>query len=130
MLRWSSVRTFCKAQVSAFLGGATDYLVMVCCTELLHIHYTVSIAIGGIVGAVVNFTINRHWSFGAASRPIGFQFAKFAAMVAGSIVLKAAFTYAVTEYLHLDYRISRLAIELFVSLGFNYPLQHYWVFKR
>jgi putative flippase GtrA len=94
--------TFAKAQLSAFLGGVLDYVVMIGCTELLHIHYTVSIIISGIVGAVLNFSLNRYWSFKdheADKSPVGSQLVKFVFMVAGSVLLKAAGTYLLTNWL-------------------------------
>ncbi|MVN23157.1 GtrA family protein [Mucilaginibacter arboris] len=123
---------FAKAQVSAFIGGVTDYLVMIACTELLHVHYTISIVISGLIGAVVNFSINRSWAFRAHQSnqsPITSQLSKFMLMLAGSIFLKAAGTYLLTQGLHLDYRISRIIIDIIVSLGFNFILQNFWVFK-
>ncbi len=128
-----SVFTFAKAQTSAFLGGMLDYIVMIACTELLHIHYTISIIISGCIGAVLNFSLNRYWSFKekrSDRSPIGPQLAKFCTMVAGSVLLKAFGTYILTSRLQLDYRISRILIDLIVSLGFNYVLQNYWVFRK
>lgn len=133
MINLKSVFVFTKAQLSAFTGGLLDYTVMILCTELLHIHYTISIAIGGIIGAVVNFSVNRYWTFSAnrASRlPVGFQLAKFVFVVAGSITLKSSGTYLLTNWLKLDYKITRIMVDIIVSLGFNYVLQKYWVFKK
>lgn len=120
---------FAKAQASAFTGGVIDYLTMLFATEVLGIHYTCSIAIGGVVGALVNFLINRYWTFHACRYPVGRQLFRFCLMVLGSILLKTLFTYTVTEFLQIDYRISRLYIELIVSWAFNFPLQKYWVFR-
>lgn len=128
-----SVFVFAKAQVSAFTGGILDYGVMVFCTELLHIHYTISIAIGGIIGAVLNFSVNRYWTFKdnkASQSPVGFQLAKFIFVVAGSIALKSSGTYLFTNWLKLDYKITRIMVDITVSLGFNYVLQKYWVFRK
>lgn len=133
MSKMKSVYVFAKAQVSAFLGGILDYGIMIACTELLHIHYTISIAIGGVIGAVVNFSINRYWTFNANqanSSPVGFQLAKFIFVVAGSIALKSSGTYLLSNLLRLDYKISRIIVDIIVSLGFNYVLQKYWVFKK
>jgi putative flippase GtrA len=110
-----------------------DYGTMILCTELLHIHYTISIAIGGIIGAVANFSINRYWTFnaGQAQRsPVGDQLAKFIFVVAGSIALKSSGTWLFTNWLHLDYKITRIMVDIIVSLSFNYVLQKYWVFKK
>jgi len=124
------VKIFAKAQASAFIGGLIDYLVMIACTEFLLIHYTISIAIGGVVGAIVNFSINRYWTYQAHGAAVGFQFLKFIFVVAGSILLKSSGTYLVTTFLGIDYKISRIIIDIFVSLGFNFVLQKYWVFKK
>lgn len=133
MSKKNAVYVFAKAQLSAFSGGMTDYLVMIFCTELLHIHYTISIAIGGIIGAIVNFSINRYWTFtgNKANRsPVSSQLMKFIFVVVGSICLKSGGTYLLTNWLKLDYKISRLIVDIIVSLSFNYVLQKYWVFKK
>lgn len=125
--------TFAKAQISAFIGGIVDYAVMIACTEWLHIHYTVSIIISGLIGAIVNFSINRYWAFQnnqSNQSSVTSQLGKFLLMLAGSIFLKAAGTYLLTQGFRLDYRISRLIIDLVVSLGFNFILQNFWVFKK
>ncbi len=124
--------TFAKAQVSSFIGGVSDYLIMIALTELVGFHYTVSIVVSGIFGAIINFSINKYWAFtsqGSATSALGNQLLKFILVVAGSIVLKSAGTYLITSFLNLDYRISRLIVELAVSYGFNYTLLRYWVFR-
>ncbi|WP_214225493.1 GtrA family protein [Pedobacter sp. B4-66] len=133
MSKKNAVFVFAKAQLSAFTGGIVDYLVMILCTELLGIHYTISIAIGGIVGAVVNFSVNRYWTFTTAKAshaPVGQQLIKFIFVVGGSILLKSSGTYLFTNWLKLDYKICRVIVDIIVSLGFNYVLQKYWVFRR
>ncbi|WP_036602163.1 GtrA family protein [Olivibacter sitiensis] len=128
VLSSKAILVFFKAQFSAFAGGIVDYAIMIFCTEVLSIHYTISIAISGVIGAVVNFSINRFWTFKKGNLPVGGQLVKFCLVVLGSIALKSSFTYLLTENLHLDYKISRILIDIAVSLGFNYTLQKYWVF--
>jgi len=124
------VYIFARAQASAFTGGITDYLVMLVCTELLTIHYTVSIVLGGIIGAIVNFSVNRHWSFQSRQATVQRQLSKFITVVAGSILLKSSGTYFFTNWLSVDYKVSRVVIDIIVSLGFNFTLQKYWVFNK
>lgn len=128
------IRVFLKAQVSAFIGGVTDYLIMILATECLGIHYTLSIVIGGIIGAVVNFSLNRDWTFRKAGSPyklsLTAQFGKFCLVVLNSILLKSTGTWVVTTACNLDYKISRILVDLVVSLGFNFTLQKYWVFAK
>ena len=124
---------FAKAQISAFIGGITDYGIMVFFTEVFHVHYTISIAIGGIIGAVVNFSLNRRWTFHSKDLPyknsINKQMLKFVLVVLNSIFLKSSGTYLVTTFLGIDYKLSRIIVDLIVSIGLNYNLQRYWVFK-
>ena len=83
-----------------------------------------------MLGAVVNFSLNRYWTFKKRDVSKFRQLRKFIVVVAGSIALKTSGTYLLTELLHLDYRISRLCVDAVVSLAFNYTLQRYWVFKK
>jgi putative flippase GtrA len=125
---------FLKAQISAMIGGVSDYFIMVFFTQVFHVHYTISIAIGGVIGAVINFSINKTWTFMSHRFPyknsFRIQMLKFIVVVVNSIVLKSSGTYFITTFLHLDYRISRIIVDLIVSIAFNYNLQKYWVFKQ
>lgn len=132
MLRKKSIFTFLQAQVAAFLGGITDYGLMVLLTEEFKLHFTYSILISGTVGAVINFSINRFWVFtnqsGYSSR-INSQLFKFALVVLGSISLKSFGTLVFQKVFQIDYKIGRLITDLFVSYAFNYPLIKNWVFR-
>ncbi len=125
---------FFKAQLSAFIGGITDYSVMIFFTEVFNVHYTISIAIGGVIGAIINFGLNKTWTFKSKHRKyssgiIG-QLWKFILVVCGSILLKSSGTFLITNFVKIDYKISRLIVDLFVSLLFNFNLQKHWVFRK
>lgn len=126
--------TFAKAQVSSCLGGLVDYFVMIFFTEVFHVHYTISIAIGGVIGAVVNFLINKTWTFHSKEHPYDLPFwkqlSRFVLVVMNSILLKISGTYLLTTFVGIDYKISRIITDLIVSIMVNYMLQRHWVFKR
>jgi len=138
----SLVREICafsKAQISAFVGGVVDFGVMIFLTEIFSVHYLYSICIGGVVGAVVNFTINKNWSFsddssersaGADSSTAVSMIRKFSVVVVGSILLKSWGTHFLTSLVQVDYRISRFIVDALVCFGFNYSMQRYWVFRK
>jgi putative flippase GtrA len=125
---------FGKAQVSALIGGIVDYLLMIFITEFLGVHYVFSIAIGGIAGAIVNFLLNRNWTFLSKDQtyhsPLWKQMSKFLIVLINSILLKSTGTYLFTSFLGIDYKISRIMTDLIVSLLHNYTLQKNWVFKK
>ena len=107
---------------------------MIFFTEIFHIHYTLSIAMGGVIGAIINFSLNKTWTFHTKDIPYEDSYAKqlmkFVLVVANSVFLKSTGTYLITTYLCVDYKISRLFTDLFVSIAFNYTLQRFWVFKK
>ena len=129
MLKKKSILVFGKAQISAFVGGLCDYGIMIFCVELLHLSVKNSIVIGGLIGAVINFSINKYWTYQSVKPSLTSQLLKFYIVVAGSIFLKSNGTVFLTSILHIDYKITRLIVDLFVSIGFNFMLQKYWVFK-
>ena len=95
-----------------------------------------AVALGGVVGAAINFSMNRYWTFTAGSGTHGYsnafllQLVKFVLTVIGSILLKYLGTYLLEHYMGIDYKIGKLISDLFVSVLFNYPMQRYWVFNK
>lgn len=131
---YKGILTFTKSQASAFIGGMVDYGLMVFTTEMFHIHYLIGIVIGGVIGALVNFTLNKLWAFKEKdlkyTNSLKNQLFKFTITVLNSIMLKSMGTYILTSRLGLDYKISKLVVDLVVSVLFNYTLQKEWVFRK
>ncbi len=131
---FDKLKIFVKAQFSAFTGGVCDYFIMIFLTEVVGIYYTVSIAIACILGAVINFSINKSWTFSAKKTVYHFsltqQLWRFMLVLISGIMLKIFGTWFFTTFAHIDYKISRIITDLLVSLFFNYVLQRYWVFKK
>ena len=128
------ILVFTKAQVSSFAGGIVDYSVMIFFTEVFHLHYTLSIVIGGVFGAIVNFLLNKRWTFYSKEhwqRVSGRkQLLRFVLMAVNSIFLKAIGTCFITSLIKTDYKISRIILNLTISMILIYNLQKNWVFKK
>ncbi|QBQ40457.1 GtrA family protein [Sphingobacterium psychroaquaticum] len=122
-------REFLRAQLSAFLGGLCDFGIYTLCYKVFLFSPVLSNVISGSLGAVVNFTINRYWSFNNTTTPVGSQLWKFVIVVVGSITLKSSGIYVFHDLLGLHPLLSKAIVEILVSLGFNFTLQKYWVFK-
>ncbi|MCY4778017.1 GtrA family protein [Sphingobacterium sp. UT-1RO-CII-1] len=122
--------SFGKAQVSAFIGGMSDFAIYTLCLQWLGLPAHISNIISGSLGAVVNFTINRYWAFDSATTPVGQQLWKFVIVVSGSIGLKSLGIYLLIDFLELNPFYAKIIVEILVSLGFNFVLQKYWVFKK
>ena len=124
------VKTFGKAQFASFLGGMTDYGIMLLLTEVFGVYYVFSIAAGGTVGGIIMFAINRYWTFRATAVRKRSQVPRFIIVVLGSIMLKSSGTWLMTEFLHVDYRISRIIVDVMVAIGWNFTMQKLWVFRK
>ncbi len=122
--------SFLRAQLSAFLGGIVDFSIYTVCLQYFGFSAHGSNIVSGSLGAIINFTINRYWSFSSDTMPIGKQLWKFIIVVIGSITLKSTGIYFLVDILLLNPFVSKLFVELVVSLGFNFFLQKYWVFKK
>lgn len=124
------MKTFLKAQLSAFTGAVVDYSCMILLTEVFGIFYIYSIIISGVIGAIVNFYINRYWSFHAETGKQYKQLLRFSFVVLGSVLMKSYGTHFLTTISGIDYKITRLMVDAVVAFGFNYPLQKYWIFNK
>ena len=122
--------SFGKAQVSAFLGGLFDFGVYTFSIQILNIPPYLSNIMSGSLGAVLNFTINRYWTFDKTDTPVSQQLAKFVVVVIGSIFLKSTGIFFLVDHLSANAYYSKIIVEILVSLGFNFLMQKYWVFNK
>ncbi len=128
------LKTMSKAQLSALIGGTVDYISMIYITDYLHVYFAYSIIISGFIGALVNFTLNRNWSFKEKRRNYSdtllSQILKFIPVVLNSVLLKSILTYWIVRFFLVNYKIARVLTDIIVSVAVNYPLQKVWVFKK
>lgn len=124
------IREFLRAQFSAFVGGLSDFAIYTFCYKILLISAPFSNAISGSLGAVVNFTVNRYWAFNNTQEPVTHQLWKFVVVVVGSILLKSSGIHFLVDVHNAHFLLSKVLVEIIVSLGFNFILQKYWVFRK
>ncbi|HLS94007.1 putative flippase GtrA [Sphingobacterium allocomposti] len=129
-LRQDFFLSFGKAQISAFIGGLSDFAIYTFCLQVFGFSAHGSNIVSGSLGAIVNFLINRYWAFDSRTTPIGNQLFRFIVVVVGSITLKSTGIYFLVDYLFLNPFYSKIVVELLVSLCFNFVLQKYWVFRK
>lgn len=122
-------KSFGRAQVAAVITTCVDYGTFFFSVEILKVWYVAATAIGALLGACTNFTLNRFWSFEATHRRVGPQAKRYALVSGGSLCLNMIGIYAFTEGLGLKYGFSKIATSITVALLFNFPLQRHYVFK-
>ena len=118
-----------RSQISSAVATGLEYVLILVLVEYLKVWYVLAVAMGAASGAITNFMINRHWSFRSAHREFRTQALRYAWVSALSLVLNTGGVYLVTEYAHVHYFASVVAVSLIVGLAFNFPMHRYYVFK-
>ncbi|MDR0962118.1 MAG: GtrA family protein [Mediterranea sp.] len=130
---WRQIKYFIKAQFSAGVGYLCDYTTMLIFKEVLGVYYLIAIAMGGLIGAIVNFTISHFWAFRPEgqhySRTAFGQMWRYACVLVTGLTIKIVGTNLLTIYTGVDYKLTRLVMDAIVAICFNYTLQRYYVFK-
>lgn len=120
---------FLKFQLSAIVATFIDFGITIFLTEALKWNYLVSTSIGSLIGGLLNFSIGRRWVFKVADFSRGKQASRYLITWIGSIILNIAIVFVFTEYLMLNYVISKIIAAISISLTFNYRLQKGYVFN-
>src|SRR5689334_7100865 len=119
---------FSKAQVAALAATVADFGTLTLWTEVLKGFYGAGVALGAASGAIVNFFLNRHWSFRATHQKVHTQMLRYALVSAGSLLLNTFGVVFVTEKFGVHYLISKIIVSLSVGFFYNYPLHRYFVY--
>ena len=85
-------------------------------------------ASGTIVGGVINFSMGRHWVFGAGEKKVYSQITKYILVWTGNLILTTTGVYLVTHYLNFNYIISKIIVTSTVGVTYNYLMQKKFVF--
>lgn len=119
-----------KAQAASAAGTTVDFLVTIGLVEGLHCWYLLATALGNAAGGITNFYLGRHLVFKATQQRARLQGVRYLVVWLGSMLLNAGGVYLLTELLHANYLLSKVAVSLVVGIGFNYFMQLYFVFKQ
>jgi putative flippase GtrA len=129
-------RSFFRAQMSSLAATVTDFGLLAVLTEWVGLWYVLSTALGAASGALVNFLINRYWSFerarlgsGAGNRGALKQALRYGVVALGSWALNVGGVWWATEEWGTHYLLSKVLVSLTVGIAFNYPLHRWFVFS-
>jgi putative flippase GtrA len=125
----SFIQSFSLSQASSAVATGSDFGLLFLLTEHFHVWYVIATACGAFTGALVNFLLNRYWTFKAAHDEIHHQALRYALVSGGSLLLNTGGVWLLTESTHLHYSISVILVSTLVGFFFNYPLQRHFVFK-
>jgi putative flippase GtrA len=119
-----------RHQTGAIVATAVDFLVMIGWVELGRGSPVVGVAVGAASGAITNFLLGRQWIFRATDRSVAAQAVRYALVSAGSLGLNSLGEHLLLRALALSYVLTRVLVAALVGVGWNFPLQRYFVFRR
>ena len=104
-----------------------DFSLTYFCKEKLKFNKFVANAIGFIVSVIVNFTLNRLWTFQSTSSEIGVEFVKFIAIASFALLLNTIIIYLLNVKIRLNFYISK-AMAVFLVMFYNYSMNALFTF--
>lgn len=121
---------FARSTVTSLFTTALDYATLVVLVELAHVHVALATFLGTVVGSLSNFAINKYWAFAAGRHPLGREVPRFVAVQAGSSFWNTVVVWGLSARLGVPYPIGKLVAAAAVFLGWNFPLNRWFVFAR
>ena len=122
-------RLLYRSTVAALAATAVDFSVFKLLIMWEGFSPPLATAAGCVVGALVNYSMNRKWTFesNAARSP---QLLRYALVSASGAGLNSGGMTLFLHYLKWDPSVSWIIIRLLVSWGWNLPLQRFFVFPK
>lgn len=118
---------FARHQVAAVIATGVDFATMIALVELGVVRPPTGAFIGAMTGAAVNFWLGRVWVYRARTSALG-QALRYGLVSLGSAGLNAGLEAMFVSWLGVPYVAARIVGSLAVGLGWNYPLQRYFVY--
>ena len=120
---------FQRSVLTSLFTTALDFGTLVGLTELVGVSYVLSTWLGTVVGSLSNFAINKQWAFSARSAAAIPALGRFVLVQIGASALHTAGVWLLTRFGRLPYPVSKLIVATAVYLGWNYPLNRWFVFN-
>ena len=119
-----------RHQIAALIAWLADYAILILLTEAFSIWYITSTFIGGVTGALVNFFISSYWAFPGSKNSLKNQLFKYILVTIGNLLLNILFIYLLTDWLLIDYKLSKVIGGITIALFYNFLLMRHFVFKK
>jgi putative flippase GtrA len=118
-----------KAAFSSGAATVADGLVYQLLLFALPLHYGFVAAAGAVAGAIVNFSINRHYTFARASERALPQALRYVVVSLATFFALRLLLAVSVEGLGWSARIAWLPAKLLAFALVSYPAQRLWVFS-
>ena len=127
----SHVKALTRASVASLLATAAEFALLPLLVHVLHFAPWASYAGVQFIANGISFSLYKYWAFEAGHYgSLRIQYVKQLLIFAGSLILNTAIPSLLSYRLHLEPVLSFAISNVVVYLGWNYPGNRYWVFRR
>jgi putative flippase GtrA len=128
----SHKKVLARSTVASIIATGSEFALLPILTRLLHVRHEVAYASVQFVANAITFLLYKYWAFDAAEvGRIETQYAKQLVIFAGSLLLNTAIPWLLADHWKLMApELGFLVSQVVVYVGWNYPGNRYWVFKR
>lgn len=131
---------FLRAQLSAQFATLADFVLTYICFVWVNLHYLPATIVGTVSGGFINCLVNYKWAFATQDCQFKWVLVKYILVWTGSFLLNVGGLYWVVESLKkysglwesdesLCLMICKIVVSVIVSIGWNFVLHRYFVFK-
>ena len=126
----SELLVVAKATLSSGAATVTDGVVYQALLFALPAHYGFTAGAGAVAGALVNFLINRHYTFTHRGQSVLSQAVRYALVSVATFLVLRLLLEGTVQGLGWSPRIAWLPAKLLAFALVSYPAQRFWVFAR
>lgn len=118
-----------KFGIVGFLGFVIDFGLTYVFKEKLKMNKFVANALGFLISALVNFTVNRMWTFENHNPDLAMQFGKFMAIASVALMLNSLIIYILNGKIRINFYVSKIIAVLFVMF-YNFIMNSLFTFVK
>lgn len=118
-----------KFGIVGFLGFVIDFGLTYVFKEKLKMNKFVANALGFLISALVNFTVNRIWTFENHNPDLAMQFGKFMAIASVALMLNSLIIYILNGKIRINFYVSKIIAVLFVMF-YNFIMNSLFTFVK
>ncbi|HUJ27110.1 MAG TPA: GtrA family protein [Myxococcales bacterium] len=121
---------FQRAWVASAVATVVDYGTFTVLVEVVGVYTGTSRALGALLGAITNFTLNKVYTFRSRQNSVLVEVPRYAAISLTSLLLNTVGTVLLTEGMRWNPLLAAALVGVLVSLCWNLPLHRVFVFRE
>ena len=121
---------FQRAWLASAAATLIDYGAFALMVEAIGVYTGTARALGALLGAVTNFSVNKLWTFKTRQNSIWIELPRYAAISLTSLLLNTVGVILLTEGLRWNPLLAAALVGVLVSLCWNLPLHRVFVFRE